>query len=266
MANRLEDTVKEQRRLQERLTRSEKLALIGELAATVAHEVNNPLDGLQNCTRIARRNLDDEQQLRQMLDLMDGGLYRIEMIVKRLLSLSKEHVAQLAPTPVDEVVEEAKLFVEGKVAKNQVELVTDLPSEQVYALADRQQLVQALINLMLNAVDSMPEGGRLTVGVPAPHRGTLTIAVSDTGSGMTPEEIDHVFEPFYSTKSGRGTGLGLAIVSRIVEAHHGRTRVVSTPGEGSTLEIELPTIVPEATDAAAPEPVGVSAANGTGEA
>jgi signal transduction histidine kinase len=269
MADRLEETVKEQQRLEERLTRSEKLALIGEMAATVAHEINNPLDGLQNCTRIARRNLHDEQQLRQMLDLTEGGLYRIEMIVRRLLSLSKDQVLQLAPTPVDEVVREASLFVESRVARNHIETVTDLPAEPVYALADHQQLVQALINLMLNAADAMPDGGRMTLHASKPdtHRGTLTIAVSDTGSGMTPQEREHIFEPFYSTKGrSSGTGLGLAVVSRIVEAHQGRVDVTSTLGRGSTFSMELPVAVPESAGAVHLQTVPVVASTESGDA
>ena len=201
------------------------------------------------------------QQLRRLLDLMDGGLYRIEMIVKRLLSLSKHQVVQLAPTPVDEVIREARTFVDAKVAKHHVEIVTELPPERVYALAARQQLEQALINLMLNALDSLPDGGRLVLRVspPDPHRGTLTITVCDSGAGMTPEQREHIFEPFFSTKTSYGgTGLGLAVVLRIVEAHQGRIEVESAPGQGSTFMLELPSATPQAL-AAVPEPVPVPA-------
>ena len=244
MADRLEEAAREQLRLEQRLTRGEKLALVGELGATVAHEVNNPLDGLQNCTRIARRNLEDTEQVRRMLDLMDTGLYRIEMTVKRLLSLSKDQVAELCPTCLGDVVREATMFVESRLDRNHIELVTDVPDRRASALADRQQLVQVTINLMLNAIDAMPDGGRLTVRVNGPdvERGPLTLSVSDTGAGMDSERVRRIFEPFYSTKTGHGgTGLGLAVVTRIVEAHQGRITVTSEPGEGSTFTIELPT-------------------------
>ncbi|MFQ6048033.1 MAG: sensor histidine kinase, partial [Phycisphaerae bacterium] len=190
MADRLEQTAREERELQQQLTRSEKLAVVGELAATVAHEVNNPLDGLQNCSRIIRRSADQPQQVRRMLDLMDGGLYRIEMIVRQLLSLARDEVTHLEPTRLDEVVGEAALFLEPKIAKRQIRLVQDLPEQPLWVNCDRQQMVQVVINLMLNAVDSMPEGGCLTVQVAAGKgEKTASLTVRDNGRGISPDHL-----------------------------------------------------------------------------
>jgi len=243
MAERLEKTVQKEQRLEEQLTRSEKLALIGELAATMAHEVNNPLDGIQNCSRIIRRNLDDPQQVRRLLDLMDTGLYRIEMVVRRFLTLSREGVSRLVPTRLDEVVNDAVVFVAPRITKRRIELTTEAPQMPVFAQADRQLLGQALINLMVNAADSLADRGRLTVRIHQPEPGdtVVKLSVEDTGCGIAPEHLPHIFEPFYSTKGqGGGTGLGLAVVARIVKAHGGQIHVQTEPGKGTTFTLELP--------------------------
>ena len=127
----LRESFREHERLQRQLTRTEKLALIGELAATVAHEVNNPLDGLQNSTRIIRRSMDNPEQVRQLLDLMDTGLYRIEMIVRRLLTMSRDEPLSLAPVRVDEIVDDALMFVQPKLNRRRIELVRDFPDSHV---------------------------------------------------------------------------------------------------------------------------------------
>jgi signal transduction histidine kinase len=240
MADRLEQTVSEERDLQQQLSRTEKLAAIGELAATVAHEVNNPLDGLQNCSRIIRRSAEDPQKVRHLLDLMDGALYRIEMIVRRLLMLARDEPPRLAVTPLNEVITEAIAFVEPRIARQGVELVREVPERPLYVECDRQQLVQVMINLMVNALDSMPDGGRLTIGLGPAKGGQLNLSVRDTGSGIAREHLGRIFEPFFTRKAGgAGTGLGLAVVKKIIDAHRGRIRVDSRPGEGTSFTIEL---------------------------
>jgi len=244
MADRLEITAREERRLQEQLMRSEKLAVIGELAATVAHEVNNPLDGLQNCSRLARRSIDNPQRVRQMLDLMDTGLYRIEMIVRRLLTTARDDAPRIGVVRLDECINDAVMFLEPKVVRHEVDFVCRLGERPVHIKADRQQITQVMINLMLNAIDSMPEGGRLSVVIhdPDAERREVRIDVSDTGSGIPEQQRQRIFEPFFTTKApGSGTGLGLTVVQRIIKAHNGEIEVHSVPGEGTTFSIKLPT-------------------------
>ena len=243
MADRLGQMAEEERRLRGQLTRSERLAAIGELAATVAHEVNNPLDGIQNCSRIIRRNIDNAEQIRRMLDLMDSGLYRIEMIVRRLLSFARDEAMNLVPTVLGDVVNDALLFVQPRLEKHGIELIRQGPARSVFALADRTQLAQALINLLLNAMDSITASGRIVVSVVEPDAQDpcVRLIVEDNGRGIAPEHIGRIFEPFFSTKGpGGGTGLGLAVVKKIVEAHHGRIDVQSRPGEGTRFVVSLP--------------------------
>ncbi len=242
MLDQLHDTLREQDRLRQQLTRSEKLALIGELAATVAHEVNNPLDGLQNSTRIIRRNLDNAEQTRQLLDLMDAGLYRIEVIVRRLLTMSRDEPVNPVPVRVDEIVDDAVVFVQPRLDRGAIELVRDFPDTPLFARADRGQFAQALINLMINAADSMSHGGKLILRCRTGDRGQkVLLDVIDTGSGIADDHLPHIFEPFYSTKGkGKGTGLGLAVVARIVQAHQGTIEVQSDLGKGTGFRIELP--------------------------
>ncbi|MBN1341469.1 MAG: HAMP domain-containing histidine kinase [Phycisphaerae bacterium] len=243
MANRLEDTVAEERILQDQLMRSEKLAVIGELAAEVAHEVNNPLDGVQNCSRLLRRSLDDPRRVRQILDLMDTGLYRIEMIIRRLLTQARSDPPVITQVRLDEVAQDAVLFLEPKIARREIEFVREVHDKPVHVRADRQQITQVLVNLILNAIDSMPEGGRLTVRVrqPDPELGMGCFQVCDTGCGIPEHKHKDIFEPFFTTKEpGTGTGLGLSVVARIVEAHEGKIEVSSTPGQGTTFTVFLP--------------------------
>ena len=242
LVGQLRETVREQDRLRERLTRSEKLALIGELAAIVAHEINNPLDGLQNSTRIIRRNLDDEVQTRQLLDLMEAALYRIEMIVRRLLAMSRDEPVNLVPTRLDEIINDSVLFVRPRLDRQSIEWVCDTPDRPVSVRADRVQLAEVLINLMINAADAMPTGGKLILRYRlADEDRRVIIEVSDTGQGIDSAQLAHIFDPFYTTKEkGSGTGLGLTVAARIIEAHGGSIDVTSEPGRGTRFCITLP--------------------------
>jgi signal transduction histidine kinase len=246
--------MQEEKRLQEQLRRTERLALLGELAASVAHEVNNPLDGVQSCARILRRSCEDPARARQMLDLIDDGLGRIDLIVRRLLTLAREHVIRPVETRITDALEAAIAAVARRIETRGVRIVRRYETRHDRVMADPQLLEQVFVNLMLNAADSMTAGGDLTLAVrrEAPgalpdegrQRGaTLAVQVIDSGSGIPPEVRPHIFEPFYSTKtSGKGTGLGLPIAARIVDAHQGAIAVEPAAGGGTIFTVRIPAL------------------------
>ncbi len=260
VAGRLSELTQEEQRLQEELRRREKLALLGELAATVAHEVNNPLDGLQHCASILRRSLDDPARATQMIDLIDSGLGRIDLIVRRLLTLAREHVIRPQRRRVREIVHAACAAVQTRLQNSGVSVQIEQACQRDWALVDAPLLEQVFVNLLLNAADSMPSGGPLTLRIraqPADEASaggggppaTLCIDVEDRGSGIPPESLPHIFEPFFTTKGGgRGTGLGLAIAARIVDAHHGNLSVEPRETGGTTFTVHLPQADADAAD------------------
>ncbi len=254
VANRLAQAGEEEQRLQEELRRRERLAFLGELAATVAHEINNPLDGIQNCSRILRRSLDDPKRAPQMLDLIDSGLVRIDVIVRRLLTLAREHVIRPVEARMRDVVEAALSASGTKLEDRGIYVRRQYGPEDDRASVDPQLLEQVFVNVMLNAVDSMPEGGELRIAIRFEPRGlksernpegcpAVCVEVADTGTGIAEDVLPHIFEPFYTTKKGgRGTGLGLSIAARIVDAHDGVLDVTSREGDGTVFTVRIPTL------------------------
>jgi len=242
LAQRLMEASKEEKRLHEELRRRERLAFLGELAASVAHEVNNPLDGVQNCSRILRRSLGDPQRAGQMLDLIDSGLERIELIVRRLLTLAREHVIRPSKVRMAEVVESAIAAIASKMESRGIRIVCQFDEDGAPAIVDRALLEQVFVNLMLNAIDSMPNGGELTVAVREEAGATgWCIEVADRGLGISEDVLPHIFEPFFTTKTGgKGTGLGLAIAARIVDAHRGALHVAARDGGGTVFTVCIP--------------------------
>jgi len=246
LADRLARASEEELRLQEELRRRERLAFLGELAASVAHEVNNPLDGVQNCSRILRRSLDEPQRARQMLDLIDGGLARIEMIVRRLLTLARENSIRPVQTHVRSVVEAAILSVRERIESRGTRIETAWSGGDDRAEIDPLLIEHVFANLLLNAADSMPDGGCITVRVsrPAsdgPDAAGIRIEIEDEGVGIAPDLLPRLFDPFVTTKTdGKGTGLGLAIAARIVDAHHGSISVHPRPANGTVFAVQLP--------------------------
>ncbi|MBI5863705.1 MAG: HAMP domain-containing histidine kinase, partial [Planctomycetes bacterium] len=230
----------------------------------VAHEINNPLDGVQNCARILRRSLDEPKRSRQMLDLIDGGLGRIELIVRRLLTLAREHVIRPTNASIFEIVASAKATVGERLTARRISVTITSDGQPDRASVDPLLLEHVYVNLFLNAADSMPDGGAIDVRIrrvaSAGNDDRIRIEVEDSGAGVDPKLLPHIFEPFVTTKSdGKGTGLGLAIAARIVDAHHGTITVKSTVGLGTLFAVEIPALAPP--DApAVPNRDGVTAA------
>ena len=221
------------------IAHAEKMAAVGTLAAGVAHEVNNPLAGINACLENLRANPDDAEMRSRYLDLIGDGLLRIERTITNLLDFSREREVALEPTSLNHNLRHVVELVGYQLRQAGVEVVLDLDADQAMVMADHFQMEQLFLNLVLNAIGAMPAGGTLTLTTRV-RRGEVVVEVRDTGVGI-PEGIrDRVFDPFFTTReAGEGTGLGLAVSHSIVSAHHGTIEVESKVGHGTTFRLRF---------------------------
>ena len=242
-SERLEDMVEERteelRDAQARLIQSEKLAATGRLAASVAHEINNPLQGIGNYLSLISRQVAEAGPLYEDLEMVKLGFERISEIVRRLRAFYRPAGEEMEPTDINGVVERVLALVGHQLSLGKVEMRTELAEHELPVLGSAGQLEQVLVNLALNAQEAMPQGGELMVRTTL-HDDEVQLRVSDTGHGISEQERDRLFKPFYSGKGGTGLGLGLWISHNIIEGHGGHIEVESQVGEGASFTISLP--------------------------
>ena len=233
--------ITERKRMELQLIQTERLAAVGELAAGVAHEVNNPLGGLQNFVKMMRKEPENISQNREFLDLMSEGLKRIEIIVKQLMTFSRPYSTHMSNHRLNEIVENSLRFVDHRIKESGVHLKKELSLDLPEIYGDADNISQVLINIIVNALDSISKDGNLTIktGYCDFHPSSIQVAITDTGSGIPEEILNKIFNPFFTTKE-MGSGLGLAISKRIVDDHNGNIVVKSNPGEGTTFYVCLP--------------------------
>ena len=239
----ISSNITEQKRLEQQLVRTERLAAIGELAAEVAHEINNPLGGLQNFAKMIEKEPANVQQTKEFTGLIQEGLKRVEVIVKRLTTFSKPHVLNLSYHALNNIIELSLIFMEHRMESEKVTLQKKLASQLPEVYVDFDNIFQVIINLLTNAFDSMPDGGRLLIEskLCKDHDSCVQFSISDTGHEIKKEDVDKIFDPFFTTKDkGKGIGIGLAISKRIIEDHGGKISAVSSSGEGTTFTVCLP--------------------------
>jgi signal transduction histidine kinase len=232
-------TIEELRRAQKQILQSEKLATIGQMAAGIAHELNTPLTYIMgNLELLQAQPLSDPQ--REMLRSIARGAERIKGLAHSLLAFSRPSNEELLPLHPNEVIERSLELCHYQILKGGVRLEKDLAAELPRVRGVSNQLEMALINLVVNAIQAMGNGGMLKVG--STLRGDeVEISVADSGPGIAEDIQPTIFEPFFTTKpEGKGTGLGLSTVLMVVERHHGRIDFTSRPGEGTTFRITLP--------------------------
>jgi signal transduction histidine kinase len=227
--------------LQAEVARRERLAALGDLAATVAHEIRNPLNSVSMGLQRLKGEFhptEDEGEYARFIELMRGEVARLNSIVEEFLSLARPLELKPEEVRIDEVLRELAALAgsDAETAKVEIDIVApaDLPAARV----DRNYFKQVLLNLVLNAIQAMPDGGRLTLEAKA-ARGDLILEVTDNGAGIAKEVLPRIFEPYFTTKT-RGSGLGLVIARRIVEAHGGSLTAESEAGRGSRFRIAIP--------------------------
>ena len=226
--------------LEAEMERGERLATVGNMAAAVAHEIRNPLNavsmGIQRL-RVEFEPAPREEYLR-MVDLVQGEVRRLNRIVEEFLRLARPMPLTREPITVAALLDEVLGLVESEAGGAGIAIVREIPAGLPVLHADRDRIKQVLLNLVLNAIQAMPSGGTLEIAAAAAG-GTLTVTVADTGSGIAPDLLPKVFEPYVTTKT-QGLGLGLAIARRIVEAHGGSIEAGSEPGQRTRFRFALP--------------------------
>ena len=232
---------------QEQLVQKEKLASVGQLAAGVAHEINNPLGSVLLYADILRKETpEDDAQQQEDLEMIIREATRCKTIVNDLLNFSRQNEVMAQETDLNQLLAELAQEAEKQELYESVSMVTNLDPNLRHIQADPLQLRQVFLNLMSNAAEAMPGGGTLTLTTrQGPARGLVTAEVQDTGVGISEENMKKIFTPFFTTKPiGRGTGLGLAIIYGIVKMHRGQISLQSQPGKGTKFTITLRETLP----------------------
>jgi two-component system NtrC family sensor kinase len=229
--------------LEEQLIASGRLVSLGEITASMAHEFNNPLGIILGFTQDSLSVVDSNDPNYRALQIIDEEARRCQGIVQSLMDLARPQTAELNPTSIDELITRTVSLVESRLYKEKITLETAVMPDLPRILADHQQLHQVLVNLLLNAIDAMPAGGKLSVTAKTERKDgklCMVISISDTGVGIDKELVSKIFLPFYTAGKKRGLGLGLPICERIVKNHGGRIEVESDLGKGTTFKLYLP--------------------------
>jgi signal transduction histidine kinase len=238
----LQQSLQHERSARAQVVQSEKLAAIGRLAASVAHELNNPLQVIQNSLYLVRHESVLDKQAQDDLDVALTESRRMADLIDRMRETYRPTTAtELSPESLNELIVEVEKLIGTHLRHNKIIYEFKPESQLPPVPCVRDQLKQVILNLSLNAVEAMPDGGRLTINTAtSPEADGIWLTFTDTGHGIASEDLPNIFDPFFTRKAG-GTGLGLAISYDIVQHHHGRIDVDSEPGRGTTFRIWLPT-------------------------
>jgi len=226
-------------KLQEQLRHADRLATIGQLAAGIAHEINEPLSTILGFTQLVQSEYELPPSAQQDMTKIINATLHAREIVRKLMLFSRQMPPKKTLTDINQTIEEGFYFLENRCARQGVTIERQLDPDLPQVIVDPSQIHQVLVNLTVNAMQAMPEGGVITICT-LNHGDRIEIAVHDTGMGIEKDILKKIFIPFFTTKDiDQGTGLGLAVVHGIVTAHNGGIEVESTPGKGSTFRVFL---------------------------
>lgn len=240
LEQKVEERTEELRKAEAQLVQSTKLAAIGQLAGGVAHEINNPLGGILGFAQLLIREKDESDPIVSDLKRIEESALRCKKIVENLLSFSRMSKGFRQLVDANLALKETLSLIDHQLGLAEIEVSTEFFPGKLNVQADRHQLQQVFLNMILNAKDAMPEGGDLAISTNL-FKGKVTIKFSDSGSGISKANLSKIFDPFFTTKEvGRGTGLGLSVSYGIVQDYEGDIQVESEVGKGTTFTVFLP--------------------------
>ncbi|MCY0875500.1 MAG: PAS domain S-box protein [Firmicutes bacterium] len=228
--------VTERKRLEQAIMQTEKLAMAGQLAAGIAHEIRNPMTVIKGFAQLMRPTIDDAHS--RYMDMILGELERVDKVLSELLLLAKPQAVAMVPTVVAPLVEEVIALISPQAHLNNVMIFTDYLAFDALVFGEPNQLKQVFINVLLNAIEAMPEGGRTFITL-REQDDCVVVEIGDEGKGISQARLTKLGEPFYTTKE-KGTGLGLMVCRKIMELHQGSLEIVSQIGHGTTVQVILP--------------------------
>lgn len=240
LERRIEQQARELEETQFQFMHAEKLSTIGKLSASIAHEVNNPLQGIMTILQGFKNKLVLEEEDKDMLNLALGESYRMKSLIRSLQNFYRPSSGKKNFMDIHASIDSVLLLCKSHFKRRKISTVLNYADMLPQVLAVPDQIKQVLFNLLNNAADALPKGGEITITTWQEDR-RIAVAIKDTGIGIDPDEIEHIFEPFYTTKPGKkGTGLGLSVSHRIIKNHHGEILVESRPLEGAVFTVVLP--------------------------
>jgi len=250
MYKNIKEAYQELKEVQEQIVWTEKLASLGKLAATIAHEINNPLAGVLNYTRLIIKQLSRNrfsheklEEISRYLKIMESETARCGEIVKDLLAFARRTKITMESNCIEDIINKTLNLISHELEIKEIQLIKNIASNLPKVKCDFKQIQQVLLNLIYNAIEAMSIKGTLTITANRTNgtKALLEVAISDTGCGISEKDMENIFEPFFTTKEeGKGVGLGLSVVYGIIAKHNGTISVESEPGKGSTFTIRLP--------------------------
>jgi signal transduction histidine kinase len=239
MEEKIQKTTADLKKTEAQLIRSEKLAALGQLAAGIAHEIRNPLTSINILIHSLRQNISSGESRSEDFKVIEEEIHRINEIVDQFLRFAKPAPPHLERTEVTSIFEEILQLLRPQMEKLRISVEKDFRSVPLITI-DNEQMKQVILNLLMNSIQAMPEGGQFRLEGEVSKDGQwVELSIRDSGVGIPPEDMDKLFDPFFSTKEG-GIGLGLSIAHRIIDQHHGKIEVTSNPNEGTIFTVYLP--------------------------
>lgn len=234
-----EDVEHENNLLRQELERSDRLKAASILALGLSHEIRNPLTTIKTFSEYLPEKYKDEEFIRKFSKLVPSEVERINNIIHRLLDFSKPAPLSFQNIKICQLMDDILEFLNSEFLKHHISIEKNYEMQDLEIKIDQSQIKQVLLNIILNAIQAMPNGGKITIGTASNKEGSLQISIADTGCGIAREDLKHIFDPFFTTKD-TGSGLGLSIVHQIIKNHNGLIQAESAVARGTTFRIELP--------------------------